>query len=121
MESEALEAGKLDDVVVQEDMPTEVTLRVVTGATLRVRATNVSKEQIPFGNISLLDGRGKAVVSRVSTFQVLKRLMSELVLFSTGRFQHVPSCTYLLEYISASVRSVAFQPWLPTINTAAPA
>lgn len=76
VESEALKAGKLDDVMVQEDLPTEVTLHVVTGATLRVRATNVSKKQIPFGNISLLDGRGKPVVSRVSTFQVLKRLMS---------------------------------------------
>lgn len=76
VESEALEAGKLDDVMVQEDLPTEVTLHVVTGATLRVRATNVSKKQIPFGNISLLDGRGKSIVSRVSTFQVMKRLMS---------------------------------------------
>ncbi|MFT4842786.1 MAG: protocatechuate 3,4-dioxygenase beta subunit [Planctomycetota bacterium] len=76
VESEALKAGKLDDVMVQEDLPTEVTLHVVTGATLRVRATNVSKKQIPFGNISLLDGRGKPVVSRVSTFQVMKRLMS---------------------------------------------
>lgn len=76
VESEALKAGKLDDVAVQEDLPTEVTLHVVTGATLRLRATNVSKEQIPFGNISLLDGRGKSIVSRVSTFQVMKRLMS---------------------------------------------
>ena len=76
VESEALKAGKLDEVMVQEDLPTEVTLHVVTGATLRLRATNVSKKQIPFGNISLLDGRGKPIVSRVSTFQVMKRLMS---------------------------------------------
>ena len=76
VESEALKAGKLDEVIVQEDLPTEVTLHVVTGATLRLRATNVSKKQIPFGNISLLDGRGKPIVSRVSTFQVMKRLMS---------------------------------------------
>ena len=76
VESEALEAGKLDDVVVIEDQATEVTLRVVTGATLRIRATNVEKKQIPFGNVTLLDGRGKAIVSRVSTFQVMKRLMS---------------------------------------------
>ena len=99
VESEALEAGKLDDVVVQEDMPTEVTLRVVTGATLRVRATNVSKEQIPFGNISLLDGRGKAVVSRVSTFQVLKRLMSSRDKVADSgwyEFGSVPPDTYTL-------------------------
>ena len=99
VESKALEAGKLDDVVVQEDMPTEVTLRVVTGATLRVRATNVSKEQIPFGNISLLDGRGKAVVSRVSTFQVLKRLMSSRDKVADSgwyEFGSVPPDTYTL-------------------------
>lgn len=76
VESDALEAGKLDDVVVVEDMPTEVTLRMVTGATLKVRATNVSQKQVPFGNITLLDGKGKPVVSRVSTFTVMKRLMS---------------------------------------------
>src|SRR5690606_36649232 len=35
VESEALEAGKLDDVQVMEDLPTEVTLNVVTAATLR--------------------------------------------------------------------------------------
>ncbi|MCK5940675.1 MAG: carboxypeptidase regulatory-like domain-containing protein, partial [Planctomycetes bacterium] len=76
VESEALEAGKLDEVVVQEDAPTEVQLRVVRGATLRVRATNVDKQQIPLGNITLLDGKGKPVVSRVSTFTIMKRLMS---------------------------------------------
>jgi protocatechuate 3,4-dioxygenase beta subunit len=76
VESEALEAGKLDDVQVVEDQATDVTLNVVTGATLRIRATNVSKKQIPFGNISLLDGKGKPIVSRISTFQVMKRLMS---------------------------------------------
>ncbi len=76
VESEALEAGKLDDVDVQEGLPTEVELRVVRGATLRVRATNVDKQQIPLGNITLLDGAGKPVVSRVSTFTLMKRLMS---------------------------------------------
>jgi protocatechuate 3,4-dioxygenase beta subunit len=76
VESEALEAGKLDDVAVQQDLPTEVELRVVRGATLRVRATNVDKQQIPLGNITLLDGNGKPVVSRLSTFTIMKRLMS---------------------------------------------
>ncbi|MEC8652169.1 MAG: carboxypeptidase-like regulatory domain-containing protein [Planctomycetota bacterium] len=76
VESEALEAGKLDDVVVQEELASEVQLRVVRGATLRVRATNVDKQQIPLGNITLLDGKGKPVVSRLSTFTIMKRLMS---------------------------------------------
>ncbi|MAD33663.1 MAG: hypothetical protein CMJ88_07885 [Planctomycetes bacterium] len=76
VESEALEAGKLDDVVVQQELPTEVQLRVVRGATLRVRATNVDKQQIPLGNITLLDGKGKPVVSGLSTFTIMRRLMS---------------------------------------------
>lgn len=76
VESDALQAGKLDDVTVQEAMPTEVQLRVVRGATLRVRATNVDKQQIPIGNISLLDGKGKPVVRGMSTFTLMRRLMS---------------------------------------------
>ena len=76
VESEALQAGKLDDVAVQEAMPTEVQLRVVRGATLRVRATNVDRQQIPLGDITLLDGAGKPVVRRLSTFTLMKRLMS---------------------------------------------
>ena len=76
VESEALDAGKLDDVVVQEDLPTDVQLRVVKGAARRVRATNVDKKQIPLGDITLLDGKGKPVVSRLSTFTIMRRLMS---------------------------------------------
>ncbi len=76
VESEAVEAGKADDVVVQEDAVADVTLRMVRGATLRVRATNVDKQQIPIASISLLDGKGRAVVSRVSTLSVMRRLMS---------------------------------------------
>lgn len=75
VESDSLQAGTLDGVVVAEDAASDVTLRVVRGATLRVRATNVDKKAIPFAQISLLDGRGKAVVSRVSTLTVMKRLM----------------------------------------------
>jgi|GEM_PF-1938397 len=76
VESEALEAGKLDGVIVQEELQVEVQLKVVRGATLRVRATNVDKQQIPLGNITLLDGQGKAVVNRLSTFTIMKRMMS---------------------------------------------
>ena len=43
---------------------------------MRVRATNVDKQQLPLGNITLLDGKGKPVVSRLSTFTIMKRLMS---------------------------------------------
>ncbi len=97
VESEALEAGKLDDVVVQEGLPTEVQLRVVRGATLRVRATNVDKQQIPLGNITLLDGRSKPVVSRLSTFTLMKRWMSNRDTVNDSgwyEFGSVPPDTY---------------------------
>lgn len=97
VESEALEAGKLDDVQVSEDAVADVTLRVVRGATLRVRATNVDKQQIPFANVSLLDSRGKAIVSRVSTLSVMRRLMNsrdEVADSGWYEFGSVPPDTY---------------------------
>ncbi|HEB51828.1 MAG TPA: carboxypeptidase regulatory-like domain-containing protein, partial [bacterium] len=97
VESDALEAGKLDDVEVQEELPTEVTLHVVRGATLRVRAVNVDKQQIPLGDITLLDGRGKPVVNRVSTLSVMKRLLgSKDTVDDSGwyTFRSVPPDTY---------------------------
>ncbi|MBM4059950.1 MAG: carboxypeptidase regulatory-like domain-containing protein [Planctomycetes bacterium] len=77
VESEAIEAGKANDVRVDEDAATDVQLRMVRGATLRVRATNVDQQRIPFAQITLLDGNGKAVVSRVSTLSVMRRLMGQ--------------------------------------------
>ena len=97
VESEALEAGKLDDVQVAEDAASEVTLRMVRGATLRVRATNVDKQRIPFAQMSLYDGRGKPVVNRVSTFTVMKRLMgsrNEVADSGWYEFGSVPPDTY---------------------------
>ena len=97
VESEALEAGKLDDVSVIEDAAADVTLRMVRGATLRVRATNVDKERIPLAQMSLYDGRGKPVVNRVSTFTVMKRLMgSSKEVADSGwyEFGSVPPDTY---------------------------
>ena len=97
VESEALQAGKLDDVAVREALPTEVQLRVVRGATLRVRATNVDRQQIPLGDITLLDGAGKPVVRRLSTFTLMKRLMSnrdEVQDSGWYEFGSVPPDTY---------------------------
>ena len=76
VDTEALQAGKLQDVRVDENATADVQLRIVRGATLRLRATNVAKSQIPLANVSVLDGNGKAVVSRVSTLSVMKRLMA---------------------------------------------
>jgi len=99
VESDALEAGKLDDVAVGEDATIDVTLRVVRGATLKLRATNVDKKQIPFAQISLFDGNGKPVVSRVSTLTVMKRLMAsrdEVQDSGWYEFGSVPPDTYTL-------------------------
>ena len=43
--------------------------------TLKVRATNVDKSNIPLGDITLLDSKGKPVVNKVSTLTVMRRLM----------------------------------------------
>jgi protocatechuate 3,4-dioxygenase beta subunit len=99
VEGDALRAGKIDDVRISEAAVSDVTLRVVRGATLRVRATNVDKREIPFGHISLLDGRGKAVVSRVSTLSVMKRLLGskdEVADSGWYEFGSVPPDTYTL-------------------------
>lgn len=99
VETDALEAGRADDVAVLEGAPTSVDLRVVRGATLRVRAVNVDKEQIPIGDLTLLDGRGKPVVNRVSTLSVLKRLMGstdEVEDSGWYTFKSVPPDNYTL-------------------------
>jgi len=75
-DAEGLETGSLHDVVVPEGADVNVQLTVIRGATLKVRVTNVKKEQIPLGNITLLDGNGKKVVNRLSVASVMRRFMS---------------------------------------------
>jgi hypothetical protein len=97
VESEALDAGKLDDVQVAEEAAQEVTLRVVRGAVLKLRATNVDRQRIPFAQLSLLDSRGKPVVSSMSTFTVMRRLMgnrNEVADSGWYEFGSVPPDTY---------------------------
>ena len=99
VDTEALEAGRLQDVVVAEDGAADVQLRIVRGATLRVRATNVDKSQIPLAYISLYDGNGKAVVSKISTLSVMRRLMaSKDSVDNSGwyEFGSVPPDTYTI-------------------------
>lgn len=97
VDSDALQAGKLTDVRVTEDTATDVTLSMVRGATLRVRATNVDKQSIPFAQISLLDGNGKPVISRVSSLTLAKRLLGrrdEVADSGWYTFGNVPPDTY---------------------------
>ncbi|MEY4829143.1 MAG: hypothetical protein RLZZ562_939 [Planctomycetota bacterium] len=99
VDTEALQAGKLQDVQVSEDATADVQLRIVRGASIRVRATNVEKSQIPLAFVSLLDGNGKAVVSRVSTLSVMKRLMANKDSVANSgwyEFGSVPPDTYTI-------------------------
>lgn len=91
--------GRQSDVVVAEGGATEVMLRIVRGATLRVRATNVDKGQIPIAQVSLLDGNGKPVVNRISTMSVMKRLVgSKDKVEDSGWYEYgnVPPDTYTI-------------------------
>ena len=99
VDTEALQAGKLQDVQVGENATADVQLRIVRGASIRVRATNVEKSQIPLAFVSLLDGNGKAVVSRVSTLSVMKRLMANKDSVANSgwyEFGSVPPDTYTI-------------------------
>ncbi len=96
---DAVEAARESDIRVDQDATVEVTLALVRGATLRVRARNASKDQIPIAHVSLLDGRGKPVVNRVSTLSVLRRLMnSQDEVDDSGwySFGSVPPDTYTI-------------------------
>lgn len=98
-DADGLETGVQDDVAVHEDQVTDVTLRIVRGATLKLRATNVDKQQIPFANLSLLDGKGRRVVSQVSTLTVMRRLLSgrdQVEDSGWYEFGSVPPDTYTL-------------------------
>ena len=76
-DAEGLSPGVADDVVVAEDRAADVRLVVVRGATLRVRVTNVDGSKIPFASLTLLDGKGKPLISRVSALSVFRRLMGD--------------------------------------------
>ncbi len=99
VETVALAAGRAQDVQVGEDATADVTLHIVRGATLRVRATNVDRSQVPFASVSLLDGNGKAIVNKVSTLSVMQRLMAsrdEVEDSGWYEFGSVPPDTYTL-------------------------
>ncbi|MCY2957504.1 MAG: carboxypeptidase regulatory-like domain-containing protein [Planctomycetota bacterium] len=99
VETEALQAGRAQDIVVAEDGMAEVTLRIVRGATVKVRATNVDKQSIPIASVSLLDGKGRKVVNKISTVSVMRRLMSsrdEVKDSGWYEFGSVPPDTYTI-------------------------
>ena len=64
-------------MLVSEAGTTDVTIKVIKGATLRLRATNIDGSTIPFANISVLDGQGKPLASKISVISVMRRFMSD--------------------------------------------
>ncbi len=74
-DAEGLSPGLADDVLVREAQPTNIQLTVVKGATLRVRVTNIDGSKLPLANISIYDGKGRPVASRVSVVSVFRQLM----------------------------------------------
>ncbi|MEY2983219.1 MAG: hypothetical protein RL562_3446 [Planctomycetota bacterium] len=73
-DADGLAPGVADDVVVVEDSATEVRIQVVRGAKLRLRAWNVDGAAIPVGQLTILDGQGRPLASRVSMTSVLRRM-----------------------------------------------
>jgi protocatechuate 3,4-dioxygenase beta subunit len=74
-EVDGLTPGRKDGVVVSEGQATEVRLRVIKGATLKVRVRNINGDNMPLANISVLDSQGKSVVSNVSVMSVFMKYM----------------------------------------------
>lgn len=99
VDTEALEAGSQSDIQVTEDAVANVTLNIVRGATLKVRAKNVEQSNIPLAYVTLLNGEGKAVVRKISTMSVMRRLLSNRQSVSNSgwyEFGSVPPDTYTL-------------------------
>ena len=74
-DADGLAPGLSDDVLVAEESTASVELAVVRGATVRVRARNVDGDKVPFASISVIDGKGKPLASRVSVMSVFRGLM----------------------------------------------
>ncbi len=63
------------DVVVVENGETSVELRLIRGATLKVRVRNIDGTLLRPGDVQILDGQGKPVTQRMSAFSVFRRFM----------------------------------------------
>jgi protocatechuate 3,4-dioxygenase beta subunit len=73
-DADGLAPGVADDVIVIEDAPAEVRVQVVRGATLKLRARSVDGSFIPSGQLTVLDGRGRPLASKVSMASMFRRM-----------------------------------------------
>jgi protocatechuate 3,4-dioxygenase beta subunit len=76
-DANGLAPGVADDVLVVEGRPTEVRLQATRGATLRLRVTNIDGTRLPLANVTILDGKGKPLASRVSVVSVFRSVMGD--------------------------------------------
>lgn len=67
--------GIAEGVVVTEGQTTTVSLRVVRGATLRVRVRNVDGRTIPPARVRVVDSKGRPVLRSTSVFGILGRML----------------------------------------------
>ncbi len=74
-EIEGRSPGIADNVEVSEGLSTDVTLKVVKGATLRLRVTNIDGKRVPPANVSVVNGKGEPVVNNVSVLGVLRNFL----------------------------------------------
>lgn len=74
---QGLAPGNADGVVIDEGRATDVTLKVVRGAKVRLRATNVDGSKVPLANITVLDGEGKPLASKVSVVSVMRQFLAQ--------------------------------------------
>lgn len=74
-DADGVATGVEDDVFVVEEGIARANLSVVVGARLRVRVTNVQGDQIRPGDITVLDGKGNPIASRVSVTSIFRALV----------------------------------------------
>lgn len=74
-EVEGKAPGVAEDVIVVESGTTDVNLKIVVGAKLAVRVTNIDGTILPAARVTVLDGSGKPLARQVSVFSVFRRVM----------------------------------------------
>ncbi|MBK8978470.1 MAG: carboxypeptidase regulatory-like domain-containing protein [Planctomycetes bacterium] len=74
-DADGLAPGVADDVVVRSEQSVPIQLQVVRGATLKLRARNIDGTDIPLADITVLDGQGRPIASRISAAAIFRRVL----------------------------------------------
>ena len=82
------------------------------GATLRLRVTNIDGTKLPLANVSVLDGKGKPLASRVSVVSVFRSVMGDQTKKDDSGWReigNVPPDTYTVIVREKGKPDVSFQ------------